>query len=248
MDDGIHAYSLQRQRKQYWKQPRWEKHALGAFDPEYNYLGGSPPRFLFSKIAERVSKTRIVAEEAGCIRVSVEYETSREPQIFWLSSPIEFSVDPHTNLVTKMEGEMTHRPPAEDETEVKRHSIQLTNKSIDAPLPPETFEFTPPADAVDASQQQGACGSRPRGGGRIGHGRASTRSDGKGAYEMQTSHEWSGGALIEREKLRTNGIDVTLERSLTFSEDGRELTVSERIVTPAGETVHEFTAPLRGKQ
>ncbi len=50
--------------------------------------------------------------------------------------------------------------------------------------------------------------------------------------------------MIERYKLRAHGFDVTFERRLTFSDDRRELKVSERIIGPKGEVTHALTLPL----
>jgi hypothetical protein len=50
---------------------------------------------------------------------------------------------------------------------------------------------------------------------------------------------------VEQLKLRLRGLDLIFERRLTFSEDGRELRIVERIAGPEGQTEGEFTIPVR---
>jgi hypothetical protein len=230
--DGIEMHFYHGQTKCYSMGPAVpEKYLPGVFQPKYHALAGN--LFLFPRIAEQVASVEVLEETPDGIRVAVTYDSPKEDHVFRLSSPVEYWIDPRTKLVVKLKGEMTIRMPGRDTTQTNRHTVFFEHVAVDAPLAPAMFQSVRPTDAVDP----------PRG---SGGGVSASRGDGKGPYEIETTHEWVDGTLIERETLRANGMDLKLERRLKFSEDGRELTVSERIVTPAGETVHEFKARLRG--
>ncbi len=157
-----------------------------------------------------------------------------------LSSPVVYSIDPRTRLVSRIEAEVSMRMPAQDLTRVSRHTVLFENAIVDEPISPEVFTFVPPADAVDASGPGGSGGIGFGGGG----GGSFPGSGGDGRYESRHHQEWEGETFVERCKLRVHGIDLSFERRLTFSEDRRELTVSERITGPQGEVSHDLLLPL----
>ena len=71
--------------------------------------------------------------------------------------------------------------------------------------------------------------------------------DKSGYMEERHSSEWLGKTYIQRHNLRLRGMDLSFERRLTFSEDGRELHIAERISGPKGQTQGDFTIPLGEK-
>jgi hypothetical protein len=127
--------------------------------------------------------------------------------------------------------------PTEEEIITQKHSISFVNAVIDEPIPAEIFTFVPPADAVDASSAFGISG-------RGGRGGSFPLPDRKGHFEARDTHEWIGDTLLQRSKLRLHGVNLTLERRLTFSEDRRELKVVETITGPKGEKTLDLSVPL----
>jgi hypothetical protein len=217
----------------------------GWFRPEFP---GAGPVFLFSRIAEQVIEAQILREEpflshgseTSCQIVSVTYEPSPHPGLT-VTSPVTFWVDSGTRLILRMDGEITHRMPAQAETHTNKRVVSFWHVAMNGPISADTFEYTPPADAVDTSDPRGRGGCVSGGG---GGGNASFGPDKSKWVENWHSHDWAGDTLIERDKLRLGGIDLTFERRLTFSEDRRELRVSERITGPTGQTQHDASIPV----
>ena len=165
-----------------------------------------------------------------------------EPQSLWLSSPVQYWIDSKTQMVLAAGTRDLNARPAQDHTTNSKHAISFVNAIIDERIAAEVFTFTPPADAVDASDPRGRCGISIGGSG----GGSFRGPGGEGRVEHRHSHEW-GDTLIERYKLRVYGIDLTFERRLTFSEDRRELRVSERIIGTNGEATRDLSLfPLFG--
>ncbi len=235
--DGADVHSYFTHAKRYSKRPHPPEFLPGAFKPRHAVFGGPPP-FLFSRLAENVASVNLLEETPDSVVLSVVYERNPDLRIWWLSSPVRYRIDSRTNLITRIEAEVSHRTPAHDETRVSRHVISFINVVVDEPVRAEIFQFVPPADAIEASQGRFSFSS---GGGFAGsHG----AGDGKRTYESHHSHDWDGDTLIERYKLRMQGVDVTFERRLTFSEDRRELRISETIASAKGQTTHDFVLPL----
>jgi outer membrane lipoprotein-sorting protein len=238
--DGMDLHSFFTLPKRYSKSPAFSrKFVPGLFRPDHASLGATPPPFLFSRIADKVTSADISAGEPGSVLIAVTYEQMPHA-LLWLSSPVQYWIDSKTQMVSRMEGETSMRMPAQDHTTKSKHAISFVNAIIDEPIAAEVFRFTPPADAVDASDPRGGCGISIGGGG----GGSFQGPGGEGRFEHRHSHEWVGDTLIERYKLRMHGIDLTFERRLTFSEDRRELKVSERIIGPNGEATHDLSLPL----
>jgi len=68
--------------------------------------------------------------------------------------------------------------------------------------------------------------------------------DDRHRLEHHGSHEWQGETLIEHSKWKIRGITLTFERHLTFSADGKELHIRERVAGPQGQKQADFTLPL----
>jgi hypothetical protein len=49
---------------------------------------------------------------------------------------------------------------------------------------------------------------------------------------LRGAHEWQGDTLVERSDWKIRGLVLNFERRLTFSEDGKELRVEERVTGP----------------
>ena len=206
----------------------------GKFQPEFP--AGNATTFLFHRIAERVAVAGIVRDEELCHVAAVTYEPSPHPGVSF--SPLIFRINSATNLISRIEATVTHRHPADDEIHVNRMVLAFTGEVVNQPIPPEIFEYTPPADAVEVSGPGGRAGMGGGGsGGGFGVGRI-------GPFETRTSHEWSGETLIERSSLRVQSADVAFERRLTVSGDGKELRISERSTGPKGQTEREYSIPL----
>jgi outer membrane lipoprotein-sorting protein len=199
----------------------------GLFRPEQVQVGDNSPVFLFSRIADTVLSAEILAEESASVLISVNYEARLHPAR-WFSSPVQYLIDSKTHLVSRIEAEISMQ--MEDHLDVRRHTVSFANAVIDEPIPPELFTFTPPADAVNASDPR-----RTSSGGA--NGISVTIHGGH-------SHEWKGETLVEQYELSAHGAEFTFERRLTFSEDRRELTVSETITGPTGEVTHDLSVPL----
>jgi hypothetical protein len=240
--DGTEVHSYFAHAKRYSKRPHPPEFLPGTFQPRHAVFGGPPP-FLFSRLAETVSSVNLIEETPDSVELSVVYEPNPDLRIWWLSSPVRYRIDSRTNLISRIEAEVSHRIPAHDETRVRRHVISFVNAVVDEPVLAEIFQFVPPADAIEASQA-GRSGGRVSIGGGGGFAGVHRGASGQRTYESHHSHEWDGEVLIERYKLRLQGVDVTFERRLTFSEDRRELRISETIAGSNGQTSHDFVLPL----
>ena len=240
--DGADVHSYFAHAKRYSKRPHPAEFLPGSFQPRHAVFEGPPP-FLFSRLAETASSVNLVEETPDSVVLSVVYEPNPDLRIWWLSSPVQYRIDSRTNLISRIEAEVSHRIPAHDETRVRKYVISFVNAVVDEPVLAEIFQFVPPSDAIEASQagRPGGRVSLRSGGGFAGsYGSAGE----KRTYESHHSHEWDGEVLIERYKLRLHGADVTFERRLTFSEDRRELRISETIASAKGQTDHDFVLPL----
>ena len=56
-----------------------------------------------------------------------------------------------------------------------------------------------------------------------------------GEIEMKTTMNWEGNALVGKSKLAVQGMDITSEDHWEMSEDGKTLTVNQKISTPQGD-------------
>ena len=58
------------------------------------------------------------------------------------------------------------------------------------------------------------------------------------------SHEWDGDTLVEHSKWKMREMTLLFERRLTFSPDGKELYIAERITGPKGKLNSNDTLPV----
>ncbi len=177
-----------------------------------------------------------------CHVVSVKYETNPHTAMIMSPSPATFWVDRLTHLVRKVAGEITIRLPASEEKQTQKHTTLFRRMIVNQPIPPETFEFTPPPD-VATNVGGAACGTGSIGGG-IRHGRAGLSGDRKTWIESSESGDWSGDAYVQRGKLRLQGVELVFERRISFSESAKEIRITECITGPSGRAEHEFRLPL----
>jgi hypothetical protein len=56
-----------------------------------------------------------------------------------------------------------------------------------------------------------------------------------GAIEIKTTMSWEGKALIAKSKLEVQGMDINSEDHWELSEDGKTLTVNQKVTTPQGD-------------
>jgi hypothetical protein len=238
--DGADLHTFFAMPKRYSKSPAMSRTFVpGLFRPDHASLAATPPPFLFSRIADKVTSAEILAEDAVSLFIAVTYEEIPHA-LLRLSSPVRYSIDSRTRLISRIEGEVSMRMPAQDHVHSSKHTLSFINAVIDEPIPADVFTYSPPAGAVDASDSRGRDKISVGGGG----GGSFTGPGGKGRLEHRHAHEWRGETLVESYQLRVHGIDLTFERRLTFSEDRRELKVSERIIGPSGEVTHDLSVPL----
>jgi outer membrane lipoprotein-sorting protein len=198
-----------------------------AFRPDVPFGGGNEA-FLFDDIGRNVETAELLREEPGVYVVSVTYRPPDRPHPMVVTSPVSFWIDAHTYRILRHQGDMGHRFPTEDEIYWTRHTVVVRNLRVDEPIPGDTFDFTPPPDAVS-----GPGGVISTGGGGGFAGRSGRGGD---FVEHQGSHEWQGDTLVERSRWKLRGMTLAFERRLTFSAGNRELDIVERAVGPKGET------------
>ena len=218
----------------------------GFFRPDTPSIG---PTFLFQRIAERIAEAKILRDETLaadgleelCHVLSVQYDPPQYTGAIRANSALTFWVNSRTHLISRLAGEYTHRHPAHDETSSTKWILIFTRAMVNERVAPETFEFVPPADALDTSDPMGGGG-----GGRVafGGGGGSIRQRGGNRFEEWHSHQWAGDTLVEHTKLKVWGLDLAIERRLTLSEDRSELRIVERITGPKGQTEREFSVPM----
>jgi hypothetical protein len=209
------------------------------FRPDFPFSGGDEP-FLFQGIEERVTAAEILRDEDGCHVVSVTYQPPPYPGLIVSGSAVLFWISAADRMVMRMQGKLGHRFPTDDEVTWTGHTVLVRNIQVNHPLPDDTFQFTPPPDAIPESG--GQCGGFIGGGG--GGGFVQHGPDDRHRLEHHGSHEWQGETLIEHSKWKIRGITLTFERHLTFSADGKELHIRERVAGPQGQKQADFTLPL----
>ena len=195
--------------------------------------------FLFQGLDERAVAAEILREEDGCHVLAVEYERRPAQEGLMVhKSPVLFWVDGRNRMVMRLAGETGHRMPTEDEVTWSRHRMVVREMHVNEPLMDRTFHFTPPEDAEP--ETGGGCGIAFGGGG----GFVQAGPDEKHRLEYQNSHKWQGETLVDRSRWKLLGMLLTFERRLTFSEDGADLRVAERVTSPKGEAETSCTLPV----
>jgi len=187
--------------------------------------------FLFEGIDDQAASAEILRQERGCYVVAVGYAQPPLPEgMRTRRSPVLFRVDERNRMVMRLEGEIGHRHPMEEEVSWSRHTAKVSKIPVNEPIPEETFQFTAPPDATRLPTGQ-------HGGSGWGGGFGSSfrhDPDNKRRYESRHSHDWQGDALVENAGFKLRGMTLTFERRLSFSDDGAELRVDERITGPKG--------------
>jgi hypothetical protein len=200
----------------------------GLFRPEHPAVGERT--FLFSRIAERVVDAEILREEPGAHVVSVTYDAEPHPGFVFSCSPVTFWIDPQTTLVSRVEGEMTLRVPPDNHPNTSKNSCAYAHTFLNQPIPPQTFEFIPPADAADQTIRRPGSGSSNHG------------SDEKKRFATWHSADWEDEAFVDNFELKIRNLELNFERRLTFA--GKDLRISEKIIGPQGPAEREFSIPV----
>ena len=132
--DGIDLHRYHPSPKRYSKHPAPPAHFLpGVFRPEAALLSDHP--FLFANIAERVADVAIVraepldGESAPCTVLRVTYEAPDPPRLY-ATSPVSFWIDSRTNLVAKLEADVTVLHPAHDEAHTSKWSLRFQDFAV----------------------------------------------------------------------------------------------------------------------
>jgi hypothetical protein len=204
-----------------------------AFRPEFPITGDAA--FLFTGIEERVESAEVVRQEQGCDVVSVRYAPSKHASFMVPGPPVLFWVRTEDRMVMRQQGRIGHRHPTEDDISWSVYTTSVESVSIDEDLRDEAFRFTPPPDAVVVRRGMGTAG----GVGFIEHSGDDARR-----IEHRGSHSWEGDTLVEHSRLKMRGMVLEFERRLTFSADGTELRVGERLSGPKGSVDGEFVLPV----
>jgi outer membrane lipoprotein-sorting protein len=227
VSDGVDIHHYYGGQKYYQTSAVEPGHRLqGQFNPKYPLPGGNI--FLFNHIAEGVGKSEILREEPEAqVVVSVTYDTV--PDSPFSASTITFWVDMRTNLVSRVEGEVTHVMPPDNERHTSRQLLSYGHAFLNQEIPPQAFEYVPPADAIVDSDR------RRRGG-------SGTARYGAGGYETWHSAAWEDGTFVDNFDLNIRGLELIFERRLTF--DDKDLKISEKIAGPQGETEHQWSIPV----
>lgn len=217
------------------------RHSLGFFNPEYAL--NSAPLFLFHRIAERVTEARMVRDEAAVRVVAVTYAPPDATPGYYAPSPVHFWIDPRTNLVMRMEGELALRSPIEEDVRRSRITSTYSYAAVDEPVAADAFEFTPPPGAREASAQSGS-GFVSAGGGSSASSGVDPKTGNR--YEMRESDQMEpDGTLVRRGKIKINDAEVAIERRLKLSADRREIRIVERITGSDGQNRQfEVTVPV----
>jgi len=210
------------------------------FQPDFPF-GVADEVFLYQGIEQGVVAAQILRHEDGCHVVSVTYKPSPRFGVI-TGSPVLLWVNGENRIVMRQEGEVGHRRPAEDEITWTRHTVAVRKVSINEPLSENTFHFTPPPDS-----NQTEAGRFPLVA-RIQSGFVEHSSDNERPLEHRRSHEWDGDTLVEHSKWKMRGVTLLFERRLTFSADGKELHIAERITGPKGEVTGNHSLPVDSKQ
>jgi outer membrane lipoprotein-sorting protein len=226
VSDGVDHHQYFIGPKQYWTSAAQLNHLFaGAFRPESPLTAGIV--FLFPRMAERVALAEILKEDDSSVVVSVTYDSSPDNPVS--ASPIVFWIDKRTHLVSRMEGEVTHRFPHDDESHTMRNEYEYAHAFLNQPIPAQTFEYVPPADAVDGSSR------------RPGSGTSNHRLDEKKRFETWHHASWEGEIFFDRFELKIRGLELNFERRLSFADT--ELLILEKITGPKGSNERQFSIP-----
>jgi hypothetical protein len=192
--------------------------------------------FLFTGIEERVESAEVVRQEEGCLVVSVRYAPSTHAAFIVHGPSVLFWVRTDNRMVMRQQGSIGHRRPTEDDISWSSHTISVESLTIDEDLTDDAFSFTPPEGATSAG-----CGVSVG----LGAGFIENSVDQAKRVEHRGSHSWDGDTLVEQSRWKMRGLLLQFERRLSFSEDGAELRVGERISGPRGTVESDFLVPLR---
>jgi outer membrane lipoprotein-sorting protein len=229
--DGVDVHHYFRRPKQYSTRAVASGFPLaGSFQPEHPLAGGTT--FLFGRIAEKVVLAEILSEEPDARVILVTYHPPPHSRLAFSCSPVTFWVNTKTNLVSRMEGEMTHRSPMDDQNRTNKLASVYAHAFINQPIPPATFEYAPPAEAVDQSDTDHRPGS-------------SSWNDGpdeKKRFETWRHSNWEDEAFVDRFELKIRGIELNFERRVTLAEQSAN--VSENITGTHGKTAHEYSIKI----
>jgi hypothetical protein len=233
--DGTELHTYWRPAGRYFRTAAPPSDSLpGCFRPEFPFAGG--PVFLFARISQKIQTARLLPDERDCHAVLVTY-TPADSHIPISGPVVTFWINAHTNLVSRTEMVITHRWPEHREPDTRKQITIFTRSVIDDEIPAAVFDFVTPAGiAGDSAALRGRCGTG--GGSRF----RSTR--GSNSVEASQSHDWDGDIFVERESLKLRSAELTMDRRFTFSDDGTELTITERVSACGAAAEHDFRIAL----
>jgi outer membrane lipoprotein-sorting protein len=236
--DGSEFHSLfhhPRGEDRYHRLPAGQLHPLPhQFRSDLPFSGDS---FVYQGIEENVVAAELLREDDGRYVVSATYAPPQRPHFAVTDSPVRFWIDAASFLIVRQEGEVGHRLPTQDEIQWNRHTSVVHSIRANEPIPDEFFQFTPPPGVT--ADAGGRCGISVGGGGG-----SISRRPGGDMVEHSSSHEWQADTLVERSRWKLRGHTLQFERRLTFSADGKELQVAERLTGPKGDVETQSALPL----
>jgi outer membrane lipoprotein-sorting protein len=200
-----------------------------SFHSEFPLSGDAV--FLFAGIEEKVESTEVVRQEQGCFVVSVRYVPLKHDSFIVREGPVFYWIRTDNRMVMRQQGRIGHRPPAGEDVYWSSHTISVDSLTINGDLPHDAFSFTPPPDATSVG------GGASSGG---GSGFIENNADDAKRIEHRESHSWDGDTLVQQSRWKMRGLLLQFERRLSFSADGMELRVGERISGPKGTVDGEF--------
>jgi len=201
---------------------------------------GFADAFLFQGIDEQVLSAEILREEDGCSVVAVTHD---RPQFEgWVNPPpVLFWVDHRNHIIMRRQDREGFRFPNDDEVFWHLHTMMVREIRVNEPIPEETFQLRPPPDATaDTGPDTGDSSRTVSWEPAIVHGDPNE----KRRFNCQQTSKWEGDSLVNETKIWVRGMSLNFERHLTFSEDGTELSVEERVSGPKGEVQTSCKLPI----
>jgi hypothetical protein len=192
---------------------------------------------LFGGIDERVESAELVRQEENSLVLAVRYTPSTHAHMIVPGEHILYWVRKDDRLIARQQGRVGHRPPTEHEVAWSSHTVSVETITLNEPIADDVFRFMPPPDATAAPT--GGVGSAGGSGGFI-----ERTVDGTNRVENRSSHWWDGDTLVEQSRWKMRGLMLEFERRLSFSDDGQELRVDERIAGPRATVSGSFAVPV----
>jgi outer membrane lipoprotein-sorting protein len=228
ISDGVEIQHYFRAQKHYWSGAIQPGQPLPGLFRAAQPLNGET--FLFQQITERVVTAETLEDRTDLQVVSVSYDPASLPAFFVSRSPVTFWIDKRTGLVSRMESEMVHRLAPDRERVSNNVRFEYAHTFVNQTIPPQAFQYVPPADAVAPMNL------------RAGSGSSYSGPDEKKRFDAWRYSQWDGDVFVDRFELKIRGVELNFERRVSFAD--QKVNVAERITGPRGPTEHHSSIPL----